>query len=121
MQVDPIQPKLKAPMYKRLKLKHDELPPMFAFEFNLRRYTSDAALDRLTALCATLCGAPSALISLLDKDRLWVKSRHNFEADDQKQFCGWTLQSRAPHDRVFVVNDASTAWPHRHVHVDPRP
>ena len=38
MQVDPINPKLKQPGIKRLKLKCDELLSSFAFKFNLRRY-----------------------------------------------------------------------------------
>jgi len=38
VQVDPIDPVLKAPATKRLKLKVDELLSSSAFEFNLRRY-----------------------------------------------------------------------------------
>ena len=38
-QVKPIKPALKAPGTKRLKLKYDELPSSFAFNFNLRRYS----------------------------------------------------------------------------------
>ena len=38
MQVDPIKSTLKVPGNKRLKLKHDELLSIFAFNFNLRRY-----------------------------------------------------------------------------------
>jgi hypothetical protein len=32
---------LKPPGTQRLKLKHDEVPSNFAFNFNLRRYTED--------------------------------------------------------------------------------
>ena len=39
MQVDPIQPTLKPPRTKDLKLKCDKLPSTFAFKFNLRRHT----------------------------------------------------------------------------------
>ena len=38
VQVDPIEPALKAPGSKRLKLKCDHLRSSFAFKFNLRRY-----------------------------------------------------------------------------------
>ena len=38
MQVDPINPTLKAPGTKRLKLKCDTLLSTFAFKFHLRRY-----------------------------------------------------------------------------------
>ena len=37
-QVDPMNPTLKAPGTKRLKLKNDELLSNFGFKFNLRRY-----------------------------------------------------------------------------------
>jgi hypothetical protein len=40
VQVDPTEPKLKAPGTKRLKLKYDGPLSNFAFKFNLRRYTS---------------------------------------------------------------------------------
>jgi len=39
VQVDPIEPTLKAPGTKRLKLKYDVALSNFAFNFNLRRYT----------------------------------------------------------------------------------
>jgi len=43
VQVDSIKPKLKASGNKRLKLKYDELLSNFAFNFNLRRFTTAAA------------------------------------------------------------------------------
>ena len=41
VEVDAINPMLKPPGTQRLKLKHDEVPSNFAFNFNLRRYTED--------------------------------------------------------------------------------
>jgi hypothetical protein len=38
---EPMEPKLKAPGIRRLKLKHDLLS-IFAFNFNLRRYTTSS-------------------------------------------------------------------------------
>jgi len=38
VQVDPIKPKLKPPVTKRLKPKLDTLLSTFAFKLNLRRY-----------------------------------------------------------------------------------
>jgi hypothetical protein len=40
VQVDPIEPTLKAPGTERLKLKYDEPPSNFALKFKLRRYNS---------------------------------------------------------------------------------
>ena len=46
----------------------------------LRRYEildtpPEPAFDDLTSLAAYVCGAPIALVSLADEDRLWFKSR----------------------------------------------
>jgi len=41
VQVDPIEPVLKAPKTKRLKLNVDELLSSFAFKFSLRRYIKE--------------------------------------------------------------------------------
>ena len=38
MQLDPIKPKLNPPRTKRLKVNYDAPLPIFAFNFNLRRY-----------------------------------------------------------------------------------
>jgi hypothetical protein len=43
MQVDPINPTLKAPGTKRLKLKCHKLLSRFAFKFNLRRFKKGRA------------------------------------------------------------------------------
>jgi hypothetical protein len=45
VQVDPIKPMLKAPGTKRLKLEYDKLLSSFAFNFNLRRYTTAAVRE----------------------------------------------------------------------------
>jgi hypothetical protein len=47
VQVDPIKPTLKAPGSKRLKLRYDEPLSKFAFNFNLRRYSAETALEYL--------------------------------------------------------------------------
>ena len=41
MHVDPIKPMLKAPRTNLLKLKYDALVSSFAFNSNLRRYTTE--------------------------------------------------------------------------------
>ena len=47
VQVDLIKPTVKAPGSKRLKLEYDEPPSIFAFKFNLRRYTVAAGPGRV--------------------------------------------------------------------------
>ncbi|MBA3449056.1 MAG: GAF domain-containing protein [Pseudaminobacter sp.] len=67
---------------------------------------ADADFDRLTSLAATLMQAPIALISLVDKDRLWFKSRYgveDHEIEARFSFCGAAV---AAGDEVLVVEDA---------------
>lgn len=44
-------------------------------EFGILNSPDEQDFDDLTALAARLCGTPAALVSLLDADRLWFKSR----------------------------------------------
>jgi len=59
MQVDPIKPTLKAPGTKRLKLKYDEWPSNFGFNFNLRRYIEAAEKRNKVGRCSLTLSNPS--------------------------------------------------------------
>ena len=71
MQVEPVKPKLKAPGTKRLKLYYDKLPSSFAFNFNLRRYTSAA---RCSAAGSGLNGAVAG-----NWMRFYIEARDEFD------------------------------------------
>jgi sigma-B regulation protein RsbU (phosphoserine phosphatase) len=43
----------------------------------------DGAFDRITALAARLFGVPIAIVSVVDTDRIWFKSRHGLPDVDQ--------------------------------------
>jgi PAS domain S-box-containing protein len=67
----------------------------------------EEAYDELTRLAARFCDAPVALISLLDGDRQWFKSRVGTqlrETPREHAFCSHAIQSP---QQVMVVNDAS--------------
>ncbi|MGZ9098173.1 MAG: ATP-binding protein [Brevundimonas sp.] len=64
--------------------------------------------DRLTRLAATLFHAPTALISLIDAERQWFKSRHGFDACETSRgdaFCSHALLLSG--HSVMVVEDAT--------------
>ena len=68
----------------------------------------DDALDRLTALAARLFKVPMAMISFVDKDREWFKSRHGTDAcqnSRDESFCAHALLS--PGTEPLVVRDAT--------------
>lgn len=65
----------------------------------------EAEFDELAQLARTICGAPIALISLLDDHRYWFKSHIGIDATEVPRgggFCVHALASRA----LLVVEDA---------------
>jgi PAS domain S-box-containing protein len=68
---------------------------------------SETAFDDLTALAARLCDTPIALVSLVDRDRQWFKSRRNFaltETPRDVSFCGHAICEPGT---LMVVPDAT--------------
>ena len=65
----------------------------------------DGAFDRITALAARHFDVPVALVSMVDEDRIWFKSRHGLEADQIPRspgLCASVIFS----DNAYVVKNA---------------
>ncbi len=55
---------------------------------------ADDEFDLLTELAAELCGAPYSFVSLVDKDRVWFKSRHGgklAQVPRDQDYCSWAI------------------------------
>ena len=68
---------------------------------------AETAYDDLTRLAADICGTPIALITVIDGDRQWFKSRLGVEASAtarEASFCTHAIGRPAD---VMVVEDAS--------------
>ena len=67
----------------------------------------EPAIDDLSRITAQICGTPAALVSFVDRDRLWFKSKVGYEADEgprQPSFCAHVVLEP---DEIMVVPDAT--------------
>jgi GAF domain-containing protein len=78
-------------------------------KYNILDTPPEADFDDLTHLAATLCGTPIALISLLDADRQWFKSRCGLEATEtpiEQAICAHAV-AQSDLGNTFIVADAA--------------
>jgi signal transduction histidine kinase len=76
------------------------------FRYEILDTPSEVAFDHITRLTATLLGVPIALISLVDTDRQWFKSKIGLDLNETSRdisFCSHAILQDGP----FVVPDAT--------------
>lgn len=83
---------------------------------------AEAMFDHITALAAQICDTPIALISLVDAQRQWFKSRVGLDAEQTARelaFCAHAVADDAPlevdnalDDARFLDNPLVTSDPH---------
>src|SRR5277367_1643715 len=75
-------------------------------QFEVLDTPPEPALDGLVALAANVCGAPIALLSLVDEDRIWFKARFGFDLASMPRegaICGETIA----HGDLLVIDNVA--------------
>jgi serine/threonine protein kinase len=75
--------------------------------YNLLDTPPDGAFDRITALAARLFSVPMAIVTVVDEDRIWLKSHHGIEVDEVQRQRGFA-STGGLHDETLVIEDAAT-------------
>jgi GAF domain-containing protein len=91
---------MKAPVPKDEKRRLEVL-----WQYELLDTVPEEVFDDLTALAALICGAPIALITLVDEKRQWFKSKIGVsmtETSREVSFCSHAILRR----ELFIVPDA---------------
>src|SRR3954470_1341163 len=76
------------------------------WQYELLDTIPEEVFDDLTELAARICEAPIALISLIDEDRQWFKSKVGITVNETSRdisFCARAIQQ----DDLFIIPDAT--------------
>ena len=93
---------LDAPLYENEALRLKAL-----LDLNVLDTPQEAILDEMTKVVSLVCQTPIALVSLIDNDRQWFKSKVGLNVNETPRnisFCGHAIH----HKEVFIVEDART-------------
>jgi diguanylate cyclase (GGDEF)-like protein len=73
---------------------------------------AEADFDFLTELAAEVCGVPFAFVSLVDRDRVWVKSYFGMKSQSRPRdddYCSWAILEDVALNIPDLTRDARTA------------
>ncbi|AFY39499.1 GAF sensor signal transduction histidine kinase [[Leptolyngbya] sp. PCC 7376] len=75
-------------------------------EYQILDSLPEQSFDDLTAIAAQICGTPIALISLVDKERQWFKSRQGIDATETPRGHSFCTHAIMDPEEVLVVPNA---------------
>lgn len=76
------------------------------YRYHILDSKPEVELDELAEIASVICDTPMSLITMVDKDRTWHKSKYGFDIEEvirENSFCQHALHNPK---EVFVVEDA---------------
>jgi len=76
------------------------------FEYSILDTLPEKEYDDITFLASHICDTPISLISLIDENRQWFKSRHGLNAEYTARklaFCAHAINDK---DKIFIIPDS---------------
>ena len=90
-----------APLY------HDEPARMAVLrDYGVLDSLPEADFDDIAFLASHVCGAPVALVSLVDEDRQWFKAKVGIDIEETSRDVAFCAHAILEPDEIFVVPDA---------------
>jgi GAF domain-containing protein len=75
------------------------------YKYNILDTPPDGSFDKLTELASRIFNVPIAIISLVDTDRIWFKSKYGLDVDQIEHGPG-LCTSAILSDDIYIVEDA---------------
>ncbi len=76
-------------------------------EYNILDTLPEVEFDDITRIASHVCGMPISLVTLLDQNRQWFKSKYGLDVGEtprEQAFCGYTILDA---EQPFIVPDSS--------------